>query len=244
MSFQSYLRVLSVMTLQGLTLYEMIAIQSMSRFRWYDWVCIIVLTLLALWNIGGEFFVDEEDKQKVLTADDEQVYWFSRVLSLVIFAGCLWKLYSLQVNSSWLYVFVITCGLFAVFNFYYWIVSLLVAFGIFYVIHDVGFNGWVLYLSIAGIAIVGLVIMGIIANAINEHKEEIEWRIRAEREAREAREREMEERRAKEEAERRAREISSSDSSSDWMEDMDALTKISRAGREVVKWISILFGGG
>ncbi len=194
MSGQSFLRLISVVSLQGLFYYELFGVQSAS-LRWYEWVIMIILTIGAIFSLIGECSVDEDDK-----VEFDDAYIFVRIINFVLLCGLIWKTCNLQselpISQSWALVVVLGIGLFAVFNFLYYLIALLTTGGIFFILRHTGLEGFWLYLLIAGVLAIGIGTMIRITIVIDEKKEaeykaerERIARIKAEREAEEARRR-------------------------------------------------------
>ena len=185
MNFQSVLRFLSILSLNGVLLYEFLFIQRMASFRWYDWLAIVLCIMGAIISIGYEVSMDDDDKYDWDEIGDSG-YVVARLSNLLTCGLLVWKSVMLQqalpLSLPFFGACVITIGLFSVFNFYYWLVSLVSAFGIFYVIYHLQLSGWLFYIAIVGIVLVTLFIMLIIASAVDHYWVEIGKRIRAEEE--------------------------------------------------------------
>jgi hypothetical protein len=190
MSAQSVFRVISIVILQGMFIYELFAVQSAS-LRWYEWVLLILFTLGMISSVAGECGTDEDAKSEF---DDG--YIVCRIFNVVILCGLLWKTFNIQlempISISWALFIILVIGLFAVFNFLYYLIAILMAGSLFFILKHTSLEGILLYLSIAGAAVVGFGSMIGIMKAFEE-KKNAEKRFNAERRAREKAEREAEE---------------------------------------------------
>ena len=189
MSAQSFFRVISVLLLQGLFVYELFAVQSVS-LRWYEWLVLVLFTIGMISSVAGECGTDEKSKSEF---DDG--YIVCRIINVVILCGLLWKTFNIQsdmpISINLALFIILIIGLFAVFNFLYYLIAILMAGSFFIILKHTSLEGIWLYLSIAGIAVVGFGSMIGIMTAIEE-KKDAEKRFNAERRAREKAEREVE----------------------------------------------------
>jgi uncharacterized membrane protein len=143
-------------------LYEMIVIQGslcwstiVDSFHWYDW---IVVVLSIFFTLGSICF--EADRKETDDVDD---YVGGRIINIILCAALVWKSINLQQDLPYtldmLLPIVTIVGLFSIFNFLFFLVTLLVAFGTYFVLNYSRLEGSWLYLTISGIIIVGLIIM-------------------------------------------------------------------------------------
>lgn len=160
--FQSIIRIVCVIAILCSLLYEMIVIQGSLRwsaivdsFHWYDWIVVVLSIFFTIVSIAFE-----ADRKETDDVDD---YVGGRIVNIILCAALLWKSINLQQDLPYtldiLLPIVTIIGLFSIFNFLYFLVSLLVAFGTYFVLNYSILEGFWLYLTIFGIIIVGLIIM-------------------------------------------------------------------------------------
>ncbi len=159
---QIIIRIVCVIAIMCSLLYEMIVIQGslcwstiVDSFHWYDW---IVVVLSIFFTLGSICF--EADRKETDDVDD---YVGGRIINIILCAALVWKSINLQQDLPYtldmLLPIVTIVGLFSIFNFLFFLVTLLVAFGTYFVLNYSRLEGSWLYLTISGIIIVGLIIM-------------------------------------------------------------------------------------
>ena len=199
MSGQSVIRLISVVFLQGMLLYELFGIQSAS-LRWYEWAILTVLTIGMAISLIAECTIDEYDKSEY-----KDNYVIIRIINALILCGLLWKTFSIQselpISLTWTLIAIFGIGLFSIFNFLYYLVALLTTGCVFFALTKTNHEGFWQYIITTVVIIVGVATMiGIMAEVENRKAAER----RAAEEARKRREAEAARRRTEEEARNRA----------------------------------------
>lgn len=199
MSGQSVIRLISVVFLQGMLLYELFGIQSAS-LRWYEWAILTVLTIGMAISLIAECTIEEYDKSEY-----KDNYVIIRIINALILCGLLWKTFSIQselpISLTWTLIAIFGIGLFSIFNFLYYLVALLTTGCVCFALTKTNHEGFWQYIITTVVIIVGVATMiGIMVEV--ENRKTAERRVAEE--ARKRREAEAARRRTEEEARNRA----------------------------------------
>ena len=165
MNEQKIMRIICIVALQGLLLYEMIVIQGSFQwsgitesFRWYDYIVIIISLWLTMFSVIAEC--------GELDDTDDDSYIAGRVTNVLICAFLLWKTINLQPFLPYtphaVLTGMITIGLFTIFNFLCFLVSLLAFLAICFVWNYSGFDGFALFFAISIIIVMSLILIAFI----------------------------------------------------------------------------------
>ena len=159
--------------------FEYVLFTQQIPWNWIDWILVFVVPIITVVSICGELnYTNDKYTRTHNIYDYDRIfrkgYWIYRLINAIICICLFWKLHNESIILPISQVFqdraLVAIGLFAILNFYYWLLGLLSVFCSLYVWSNCNLSCLLQYITSIGIIALGIIIMFIVANRINKFR--------------------------------------------------------------------------